>query len=106
MKNIISTIAAAGLLFGSTGIASAETHIKQRKENQQARIANGVKNGSLSPNETAHLENKESRLNREIRSDRQQNGGNLTNNEKTQINRQQNHLSKDIYQTKHDGPNQ
>jgi hypothetical protein len=106
MKKLFLTIAAAGLLLGSSGIASAETHIKERKENQQKRIANGVQNGSLTPKETAHLENKESKLNQEIRTDRKQNGGNLTNNEKAQVNRQQNRLSKDIYQQKHDGQHQ
>ncbi len=37
--------------------------IQQRKENQQDRIANGVANGSLTPHETANLENKEAALN-------------------------------------------
>ena len=80
--------------------------IADRKENQQQRIGNGVKNGSLTPKETAHLENKETKLNKEIRSDRKANGGNLTNNEKTQINHQQNTLSKDIYKDKHNGATQ
>ncbi len=110
MKKIFLTITAAGLLLGSTGIAFAddapETHIKQRKENQQARIASGVKNGSLTPRETAHLENQQSKLNREIRAERKQNGGNLTNKEKAQVNRQQNRLSRNIYKQKHDAQHQ
>jgi hypothetical protein len=110
MKKIFLTITAAGLLLGSTGIVFGqdppEGRIKQRKENQQSRIGNGVKNGSLTPKETAHLENKEAGLNKEIRTDRKANGGNLTNKEKAQINRQQNRLSKDIYKQKHDGQHQ
>lgn len=109
MKKFFLTIAAAGLLAGATGIASAddakpEGRIQQRKENQQKRIGEGVENGTLTPKETANLEHKESKLNKEIRHDRKQNGGNLTNKEKAQVNRQQNRLSKSIYKKKHDGP--
>jgi hypothetical protein len=100
-------VMAAGLIASTAGIGSAqEGRIQQRKENQQQRIANGVKNGSLTPKETAHLENKEANLNKEIRTDRKANGGNLTNNEKRQVNRQQNRLSKDIYNQKPDGQHQ
>src|ERR1700682_3696033 len=98
MKKIFLTLAAAGLALSTAGIASdQEGRIKERKENQQQRIANGVENGSLTPQETAHLEHKEANLNKEIRTDRKQNGGNLTNKEKRQINRQQNRMSRDIY---------
>ena len=103
MKNFFSIMIAAGLLAGTTGLVNAENRIKQRQENQQQRIAQGVENGTLSPKETAHLENKEAGLNKEIRHDRKQNGGNLTNKEKAQINRQQNRLSGAIYGAKHDG---
>ena len=107
MKKIYVLIMAAGLIASTAGITSAqEGRIQQRKENQQQRIANGVENGSLTPKETAHLENKEANLNKEIRTDRKANGGNLTNNQKRQINRQQNRLSKNIYNQKHDGQHQ
>ena len=104
MKRMILTLAAVGLLAGSTTTAFAEGRIQQRKENQQRRIGNGVKSGTLSPSETANLEHKEARLNHEIYKDRKANGGNLTNKEKVQVNRQQNRLSTDIYREKHDGP--
>jgi len=107
MKKLFSMMIAAGLLMSGTGIAAAqEGRIQERKENQQQRIANGVANGSLTPKETSHLENKEAALNHEIRHDRKQNGGNLTNKEKAQVNRQQNRLSKDIYKQKHDAQHQ
>ena len=75
--------------------------IAQRKENQQDRIANGVKSGQLTPGETANLENKEAAINKETRTDRAANGGKLTSAEKAQVNRQQNQLSKQIYADKH-----
>jgi cell division protein FtsB len=100
MKRTVLIVAMGALL--TTG-AFAQDTIYQRRENQQDRIANGVRNGTLTPRETAHLENREANLNREIRTDRRQNGGNLTNNEKAQVNRQQNRLSGQIYRDKHNG---
>jgi len=79
----------------------ADPSIAQRKENQQDRIANGVKSGQLTPGETANLENKEAAINKETRTDRAANGGKLTGAEKAQINRQQNQTSKQIYADKH-----
>ena len=109
MKKFVSTILSAGLMMSAAGVLFAEEpegRIQQRKENQQARIAQGVKSGSLTARETANLEHKETRLNREIRRDRRANGGNLTNNEKRQINRQQNKLSRNIYRDKHNASTQ
>jgi hypothetical protein len=75
--------------------------IEQRKENQQDRIANGVKSGQLTAGETANLEKKEAAINKETRTDRAANGGKLTAAEKAQVNQQQNQLSKQIYTDKH-----
>ena len=75
--------------------------VEQRKENQQDRIANGVKSGQLTAGETAKLEKKEAAINKETAKDRAANGGKLTGAEKKQVNRQQNQLSKQIYADKH-----
>jgi hypothetical protein len=77
------------------------TEVGQRKENQQDRIAQGVKSGQLTAGETANLETKEAAINGETRADRAANGGKLTAAEKAQVNKQQNGLSKQIYQDKH-----
>jgi hypothetical protein len=79
----------------------SDPSIAQRKENQQDRIANGIKSGQLTAGEASNLETKEAAINGETRADRAANGGKLTTAEKTQINNQQNHLSKQIYQDKH-----
>ena len=79
----------------------ADPSIAQRKENQQDRIANGVKSGQLTPGETANLEKKEAAINKETSADRAANGGKLTTAEKAQVNQQQNKLSKQIYNDKH-----
>ena len=82
-----------------TSLGAQEIH--KRKENQQDRIAQGVKSDELTAGETANLEHKEARVSREIRRDRTKNGGTLTPKERRQINRQQNHLSRQIYRDKH-----
>jgi hypothetical protein len=79
----------------------AMSRVNAREGNQQARIAQGVKSGQLTPGETSHLENKEARINNEVHNDRAANGGKLTSQEKAQVNRQQNNASKQIYNDKH-----
>ena len=80
--------------------------VNQRLENQQDRIAQGVKSGQLTAGETANLETKESAITKEVRADRQANGGKLTQAERTQVNRQLNHTSRQIYRDKHNGVRQ
>jgi len=81
--------------------AKPKPTIAQRKENQQDRIAQGVKSGQLTAGETANLETKEAAINGETKADRAANGGKLTAAEKKQINGQQNQVSKQIYKDKH-----
>ena len=90
----------------SSTAAQPAGKIAERKENQQDRIARGVKSGQLTAGETAHLENKEARINHETRTDRAANGGKLTNAEKAKVNRQQNRVSRDIYRDKHNNRTQ
>lgn len=75
--------------------------IQDRKENQQDRIANGVKSGQLNAGETRNLERKESNLNQEERDMRKLDNGKLTSADKATLNQQQNQVSHQIYQDKH-----
>ena len=77
--------------------------IGQRRENQQDRIAQGVKSGQLTAGETARLENQQQGINRERRADRQANGGHLTGADRRAINQSQNRASRNIYAKKHNG---
>jgi hypothetical protein len=79
------------------------SEVGQRQENQQDRIAQGIKSGQLTPGEAGRVEGKETALNQQVRADRQENGGKLTQGEKKQVNQEQNHLSKNIYRAKHNG---
>lgn len=77
------------------------SEVGRRQENQQDRIAQGIKSGSLSAGQTARLEKGESGIHREVRTGRATNGGRLTPAEKAQVNRQQNRMSGRIYRAKH-----
>ncbi len=107
MKNTLTSLLLAGVFV--TGLLPAQTvatkktegKIQQRKENQQKRIAQGVKSGQLTAGETAKLEKKEVAVNKVTQADRAANGGKLTPAEKKQINAKQNQVSKQIYKDKH-----
>jgi hypothetical protein len=92
----------AGSVLLTSPASAAPGRIGRRKENQQDRIAQGVKSGQLTAGETARLERKEAGLNKEIRGMRQENGGKLSPADRALVNRQQNQLSRRIYRQKHD----
>ena len=75
--------------------------VGQRRENQQDRIAQGIRSGQMTAGEAARTENREQGINQQIHADRQANGGKLTGQEKAQINKQQNGASRQIYREKH-----
>lgn len=79
------------------------SEVGQRRENQQDRIANGIRNGSMNAGEAARTENREQGMNQQIHADRAANGGKLSGQEHRQINREQNHTSRQIYRQKHNG---
>ena len=73
----------------------------QRKTNQQARIAQGVKSGELTAHETSNLEAREASVNREERRMRAADGGKLTAADRAALNNRQNKISNSIYKDKH-----
>ena len=89
----------------TTAALSAQTsqEINQRKENQQDRIAQGVKSGQLTPGETSHIEHQEAGINHEEKAMRAQDNGHLSKADKSVINKQQNQESRRIYRDKHNG---
>ena len=99
----MAALAGAALFVASTTTAG---EIGERKEDQQDRIAQGVKSGELTAGETARLETKESALNQEERDMRKLDNGKLTAQDRRTINRQQNRLSRNIYRDKHNSRTQ
>ena len=78
-----------------------DNEVGDRRYNQQQRIANGVKDGQLSPSETAKLEHQQQNINHHVAADREANGGKLTPEERKNINQRQNNASKNIHEEKH-----
>jgi uncharacterized phage infection (PIP) family protein YhgE len=83
-----------------------KSEVGARFENQQDRIAEGIKSGQLTATEAARLEARETALHNQIATDRNANGGKLTDAERTQINAELNGLSTRIYRQKHDDQTQ
>ena len=106
---LLASLALAPVAFSQTATTTPtpvpttkKLNINQRKENQQDRIAQGVKNGTLSPNETARLEHQEAGINKEEAGMRAQDNGRLTKADRKLITKQQNQESRRIYKNKHD----
>jgi hypothetical protein len=75
--------------------------VGQRRENQQDRVAQGIRSGQMTAGEAARTENREQNINRSIAADRAANGGKLTAQEHRNINQRQNRVSRQIYRQKH-----
>jgi hypothetical protein len=75
--------------------------VNSRETRQQDRIANGVKNGQLTPGQTARLERGEQRLQNNEKKDMAKDNGHLTKQDQRQLNREANHMSKRIAADKH-----
>jgi hypothetical protein len=97
----------AVVLFGALAlpaVAQSNQEINARKENQQDRIAQGVKSGQLTAGETSRLEAREAHINRQEA--RMKADGNFTPAERAKINREQNRTSRAIYRDKHNARHQ
>jgi hypothetical protein len=119
VTNSLIVLAVGGLIFvGSAAAQTATTtsgagpgvvdpghprvnEVNQREANQQRRIANGIKNGSLSPKETANLERREASVQKQEQADMAKHNGHLTKAEQRQLNHRENHISRSIYKDKH-----
>ncbi|HYA95463.1 MAG TPA: hypothetical protein VEC95_04245 [Terriglobales bacterium] len=113
--NSLLVLATGGLMFAGSAVAQTGAgpgvvdpghprvnEVNQREENQQQRIANGIKNGSLSPQQASNLEKREASVQKQEQADMAKHNGHLTKVEQRQLNRRENHISKSIYKDKHD----
>lgn len=110
MKNYIVTTIFAGALTMGLGYAQDETpgstpaereHHAARVDNQRERIHQGVENGTLTPEQGARLQRRDTRINQEARRQAARNGGNLNERQEARIHRQMNRQSRRIYNAKH-----
>lgn len=87
----------------STQAHNGSNEVGQRRANQQARIAQGIRSGQMTAGEAARAEGRQQNINRHIAADRAANGGHLTQQERQNINRRQNGASRQIYRERHNG---
>ncbi len=118
ITNSLLVLAASGLMFVGAAAAQQDNtsgagpgkvdpahprvnQINRREGRQQARIAQGVKSGQLTPGETRRLERGEQRLQNNEKKDMAKDNGHLTKQDQRQLNREANRMSKRIYRDKH-----
>src|SRR5271170_2574890 len=77
--------------------------VNAREQNQQDRIANGEKNGTMTPGQAAHVERQEQHIDNQEKADMAAHNGHLTKREQRQLNKEQNKTSREIHRDKHDG---
>jgi hypothetical protein len=116
--NSLLALAVGGLMLTGSAFAQTSTtsgagpgvvdpghprvnQVNGREENQQQRIGNGVKSGTLSAQQTSNLEKREASVQNREQKDMAAHNGHLTKAEQRGINRQQNRISKSIYKDKH-----
>jgi hypothetical protein len=103
-KALVATALLASLVAPLA--ASADGEVEQRIDNQQHRINQGVRNGSLTYGEYHRLDNGLDRVSAQRARDLRRNDGHLTSAEYRQLNREQNRLSDGIYYDKHNSAHQ
>lgn len=94
MKKLI-----AALVFVISFPMHAEDAVDQRQENQEQRIEEGVKDGSLNDREAKRLEHQQKRI--EKREAKMRADGELSPKEKAKLNKMQKRASKTIARKKH-----
>ncbi len=109
MKRIVTGMALLALALAA-GTAAAQTtpptpqpptpSVEDRLSNQERRIGEGLKDGSLTSGEAARLQREESRLNREAARFRKD--GVITPEERAKMRRDLNRASRDISRERHD----
>ena len=104
---LIATSAACVILGSATAIAQGVpghprvNEVNQRLDNQQARINQGLANGTMSTKQAARDEAHDANIARRESVDEAKNGGHLTKGEQVRLNQSLNNNSARIYDQKH-----
>jgi len=77
--------------------------VNAREQAQQDRVANGLKNGTMTSQQAANVERREASVQNQEQKDMAAHNGHLTKAEQNQLNRRQNRISNTIYKDKHQG---
>jgi hypothetical protein len=100
MKKIFVTLVATALMVPVFG----QGPLKQREQNQRARIKEGVKDGTVTKREAAKLHTEQKDIRQDVKAAHAD--GKVTPKEAVKITREQDKASRDIYKQKHDAQNQ
>ncbi len=95
LKGLLASLV-AGLMAQGLALAG---EVKDREENQEDRIAQGIKSGELTAKEAGDLEKGEAKIERDR--EKALADGKMTPKEKRKLNREENKESKKIYNKKH-----
>src|SRR6476661_6696487 len=93
-----AVLAASATFAQSATPAHASAQVTQRQANQQQRVEDGLKNGSLTVREAGRIERGEAALDRTIARDA---ANGITPREQAQINRREHALSREIAKDTH-----
>lgn len=99
----LTFLVAAEVAYGQAQAPNYGTNdpgIQQRMQNQEQRIDQGVKSGTLTPKETGRLEAEQAKIRQTEQ--RMKSDGQLTPNERQKLNHMQDRASDNIYRQKHD----
>jgi hypothetical protein len=100
---VIGAAMASGTVFAQTDVPNHPrvNEVNNRLENQQDRIQNGLKNGTMTQQQAASDEAHDANIARRESVDEAKHNGHLTKQEQRNLNRAENHNSKRIYKQKH-----
>ena len=105
-RSLTIAVLGLGLVIGGVSTASAAAHPRRAEVNhrlavQNARIHQGVKEGTITRGEAAQLHAEHRAVRAEERADAAQHDGHITKAEQHQLNNQENAISKQIYDARH-----
>jgi hypothetical protein len=78
-----------------------ENEVNQRLDNQQARINQGLANGTMTAKQAARDEQHDANIARREAADEAKHGGHITRAEQARLNKSENKNSRRIYRQKH-----
>jgi len=90
-----------GSAFAQVPGSTTGAGVDAREANQQQRIEQGIKSGTLTPKETQKLERREMSIERQEDRMRARNGGELTAKDRAVLDRRLDNTSRAIYNKKH-----
>jgi hypothetical protein len=102
----INALIAATALVALVPLAAGAGEVENRIHNENARIDQGVRNGSLTYREYRGVDGRLNQIQAQRNRDLRRNDGHLTGGEAAHLNREENHLSSRIYFDKHNAARQ